>query len=212
MLICRFSDCYLLLPCFIMKAALNKPAIIRALVITILFVILISCSGYIGRYINRIFIWIIIFVLFISMIVSFVKGIIIIVKNRNNLSFSFFLPGLIYILVPILGSFIDLEKLKSKVVLRGCYEGTQNQAYILFRENHTFELNWTGVFFYDEWFTGKWNKKGDTIIMKYDNKIVSQLGDKVIIRNGYFKPVGNLSDTVKLPRPMFYVGYCKGEN
>jgi len=195
-----------------MKVDLNKPAIIRALVITILFVILISCSDYIGRYINRIFILIIIFVVFISMIVSFVKGIVIIVRNRSDLSFSFFLPGLIYILVPILGSSIDFEKLQSKVVLRGCYEGTQNQAYILFREDHTFELNWTGVFFYDEWFTGKWNKKGDTIIMKYDNKIVHQFGNQVIIRNGYFKPVSNLSDTVKFPGAMFYVGYCKGES
>jgi hypothetical protein len=195
-----------------MKAALNKPAIIRALVITILFVILISCFDYIGRYISGILLSLFIFAVFITIVGHLIKEIIVIVKNRKTLSFSLFLPGLIYILVPLGGSYIDFEKIRSNVVLRGCYEGTQNQAYILFREDHTFELNWTGVFFYDEWFTGKWNKKGDTIIMKYDNKIVPQLGDKVIIRNGYFRPVGNLSDTVKFPIPMFYVGYCKGEN
>jgi hypothetical protein len=48
--------------------------------------------------------------------------------------------------------------------------------------------------------------------MKYDGEIVPQLGDKVIIKQGYFKPVGKHSDTVKYSIPMFYVGFCKGKN
>ena len=151
-------------------------------------------------------------VLAIIIIVNIIKGLIRIFKNRHNLSFAICLPTIIYIVFPILASFIDLEKLESKVVLRGCYEGTQNQAYILFRQNNTFELNWTGVFFYDEWFTGRWRKNGDTIVLQYNNKMVKQLGDKVIIQNGYFKPVGKYVDTIKYHNPMFYLGYCKGEN
>ncbi|MES2274511.1 MAG: hypothetical protein V4592_00695 [Bacteroidota bacterium] len=96
--------------------------------------------------------------------------------------------------------------------MRGCYEGTQNQAYILFRQDHSFELNWTGVFFYDKWYTGHWKKNKDTIILQYNNDTVKALGNKLIISNGYFTPVGKHADTVNYPIPMFYLGYCKHEN
>jgi len=173
---------------------------------------LIVSYEFIRRHFNGGLLCLLIFAVFVTLVIYLIKGLIVIVKNRRSLSFSFFLPVLIYILVPLGGSFIDLDTLERKIILRGCYEGTQNQAYIVFREDHTFELNWTGVFFYDEWYSGKWNKKGDTINMKYDGEIIRQLGDKVIIKQGYFKPVGKQADTVMFPRPMFYVGFCKGEN
>ncbi|NHA06198.1 hypothetical protein G7092_20485 [Mucilaginibacter sp. HC2] len=195
-----------------MKITVNKPSIIRAIIITVFFVVLISCYEYIHRYISGALLSLFIFGVLITIVVFLIKEIITIVKKRKSLSFSYFLPVLIYILVPFGGSFIDLKKLESRIVLRGCYEGTQNQAYIVFREDHTFELNWTGVFFYDKWYTGRWNKKNDTIDMKYDGEIVPQLGDKVIINQGFFKPVGKQADTVRYPRPMFYVGFCKGNN
>jgi hypothetical protein len=107
---------------------------------------------------------------------------------------------------------LDSENLESVVAFRACYEGTQNQATIKFREDKTFELHWTGVFFANKWWTGKWRQSGDTITLKYDNEIVEQLGDTILISDDYLKPIGNLVDKKYFVRPMFYLGYCRHEN
>ena len=106
----------------------------------------------------------------------------------------------------------DSEKLESKVEFKACYEGTQNQAYILFRKDKTFELNWTGVFGYNEWWTGKWNRKGNMLTLKYDGKKVEQLGEEILISKGYLNPIGKSFDKKKYPYPMFYLGDCRHEN
>lgn len=153
---------------------------------------------------------------FVIIIVCEIKGIIEIVRNRQHLNFKFCLPTLIYSLTIFYTFFspyrLDSRNLESKVELRACYEGTQNQANIVFREDKTFELNWTGVFGYNEWWTGKWKKKGNVLFLKYDNKKVEQLGDTLLIAKGYLIPIGKSVDKVKYPRPMFYLGYCKHEN
>ncbi|MBL7935272.1 MAG: hypothetical protein JNM51_05620 [Bacteroidia bacterium] len=107
---------------------------------------------------------------------------------------------------------LDSEGLESEVEFRACYEGTQNQAYIKFRHDKSFELNWTGVFGYNEWWTGTWKKVGDTLMLKYNTKKVVQLGDTILIANGYLNPIGRSVDTAKFRRPMFYLGYCRHEN
>lgn len=190
--------------------------LIKPIILSAALALLVSGYHYIDKYLSGIIFFILttlIPVLIIVIIVNIIREIIRLFKSRRNLSFNLFIPILIYLIIPLFSSFIDLEKLESKVVLRGCYEGTQNQAYILFRQDNTFELNWTGVFFYDEWFTGHWKRNGDTILLHYNNdKMVKQLGNKVVIQNGYFKPVGNSVDSTKYRYTMFYVGYCKGEN
>lgn len=153
---------------------------------------------------------------FVTIIFYGIKGIIRIVRNQQNFNFKNCLP-IVICLVTILYTFLspyrlDSENLESKIEFRACYEGTQNQAYILFRKDKTFELNWTGVFGYNEWWTGKWEKKGNVLLLKYDDKNVKQLGDKILIANGYLNPIGKSVDKIKYPRPMFYLGYCKHEN
>src|SRR5262245_2503665 len=81
---------------------------------------------------------------FIVMVVYFIKGLIQIYHNRQNLSFKFLLPTIITLTTLAYTIFspwrLDSEKLESKILLRGCFEGTQNQAYIKFRQDKSFEL------------------------------------------------------------------------
>lgn len=103
---------------------------------------------------------------------------------------------------------INLDKIYGQVVFQACYEGTQNQATFKLRKNGKFNIHWTEVFFYDEFFIGNYTKKGDTIVLDFKAKTPRMLGDTLIIKdeNLYqFK-----SDTL-IPTH-FYLGYCKGLN
>lgn len=157
-----------------------------------------------------------IILLFITIVFQLIKGFKNIFQSINNLSIKILLPILIYFATLIYSITNPLklssEIFESKVEFRACYEGTQNQAYILFRKDKTFELNWTGVFGYNEWWTGKWYKKENVLFLKYDNKKVDQLGNKLLIENGYLNPIEESVDKAKYPRPMFYLGYCQNKN
>ena len=160
-----------------------------------------------------IFIIVSLFITIFFQLIREVKGLF---QNRNNLNIKILPPIIIY-LITLIYSILNPLKLsseifESRVEFRACYEGTQNQAYILFRKDKTFELNWTGVFGYNEWWTGKWHKKGNVLFLKYDNKKVEQLGNKLLIENGYLNPIGESADKAKYPRPMFYLGYCQNKN
>jgi hypothetical protein len=153
---------------------------------------------------------------FITIVMYEIRGVIKMIRNRKNLTLKLCLPIIICSLTLLYTVFcpyrLDSENLESQVEFRACYEGTQNQAYILFRKDKTFELNWTGVFGYNEWWTGKWDKKGNVLTLKYDNKKAEQLGDTILVANNYLNPIGNSVDKKKYSRPMFYIGYCRNEN
>lgn len=153
---------------------------------------------------------------FITIIIFEIKGIIKVIRNRKNLNLIFCLPTIICSLTLFYSLFspyrIDSESLESEVALRACYEGTQNQAYILFRKDKTFELNWTGAFGYNEWWTGRWDKNGNVLSLTYDHKKAEPLGNTILIANGYLNPIGKSFDKKKYPFPMFYLGYCRHEN
>jgi hypothetical protein len=121
----------------------------KSLIISLLFSILILFSTEIEKTLNGFgaIIWLVIAVLFVVILVNVKKEIIFIFKKKASLTVSVFFPVLIYILVPFLTSFINIQNFESKVIYRGYYKGTQNQAKLLFRENGTFELNYTGIFF-----------------------------------------------------------------
>ncbi|MGL4599096.1 MAG: hypothetical protein ACRCYO_16370, partial [Bacteroidia bacterium] len=71
-------------------------------------------------------------------------------KNKEYLVLSYSLSicfGLITLTYAIFSPWrLDSERLESDVVLRACFEGTQNQAFIKLRQDNSFELNWTGAF------------------------------------------------------------------
>ncbi len=197
---------------------IKKRIIIRA-AICLAYLLLTIFYHHIDKYLSGVIFLVLTLLIpttFITIIVYLIIGLIQIINNIKNLTFKFCIPTIICFLTLLYTIFspyrLDSEILESEVEIRACYEGTQNQAYIKFRKDKTFELNWTGVFGYDKWWTGKWNKKGDTLLLNYDNEKVKQLGDTVLIDNGYLKPVGTSVDTIEFKRPMFYLGYCKHEN
>lgn len=153
---------------------------------------------------------------FIMMVVYAVKGLSQIIRNRKNLTFKFCIPTIIALTSLTYTIFspwrLDSEILESKVMLRACYEGTQNQAYIKLRQDKSFELNWTGVFGYDEWFVGTYTQKGDTFYLHYKTEKPYRFGD-TILNNGESLITMNKfkKDSSQYFVP-FYLGYCKGLN
>ena len=104
---------------------------------------------------------------------------------------------------------------KTDITFRACYEGTQNQAvFFLFGKDQTFLIHWTGVFFYDETFSGYYTQTGDTLYLKYkDNKVPKGLTEKLFMNHQekVLVPMHEKMDTNNFTR-YFYYGSCKGLN
>lgn len=201
------------------KTTTTKRSLILTTVVCCVYLLLTIFYHHIDKYLSGVlylFLTILIPIAFITIVIFEIKGIIKIIRNRKYLNFKLCLPTIVCSITLLYTIFcpyrIDSENLESKVEFRACYEGTQNQAYILFRKDKTFELNWTGVFGYNKWWTGKWKKNGNILTLKYDNEKTEQLGDKILIANGYLNPIGKSFDKKKYPYPMFYLGYCRHEN
>lgn len=103
------------------------------------------------------------------------------------------------------------ENLESKVQLMACYEGTQNHATLKLRTDKTFEMNWKGIYFADDWYTGNWERKGNTIYLTYKTEEAAQLGNILLIENGYLRRVGPVMTRFMEIKPIFYLGNCKQE-
>ncbi|GGH03520.1 hypothetical protein GCM10007352_06240 [Mucilaginibacter phyllosphaerae] len=149
--------------------------------------------------------------LFITIAINCIKQIVAIIKQRKSLIAMMFLPLLVYLFVVLLplGS---SERFESDVKFRACYEGTQNQASIKFRKDKTFELHWTGVFFYNDWTTGKWELEGNKLTLNYNSKATAVLGNNLLIDSGYLVPHDKEVIAKEKGLKRFYIGYCKGEN
>jgi len=52
---------------------------------------------------------------------------------------------------------------------------------------------------YNEWRTGKWQRAGNVLTLKYDGKKVEQLGEVILISKGYLNPIGKSFDKKKYP-------------
>ncbi|MDB5258722.1 MAG: hypothetical protein JWM14_3417 [Chitinophagaceae bacterium] len=186
---------------------------------SVAYLLLTICFYHIDKYITGVFFIVLTLLIpatFIAIIAYTVSGLIKIFRNRKHLTFMLCLPTIITLTTLTYTIFspyrLNSERLESAIEIRACFEGTQNGATVKFRQDKSFELHWTGVFGYDEWWTGQWSKKGDTLFLKYDSEMVKQLGDTVLIANGYLNPIGHSVDTTKYPRPLFYLGYCRHEN
>jgi len=189
--------------------------------VCVVFVILSIFYHHIDKYITGITfiaLTLLLPITFVAMIVFIISGLSRIFRNRRNLTLVFCLPTIIVLTTLIYSLFspwrLDSENFESKVVMRACYEGTQNQSYILFRVDKSFEINSTGVFFSDFWYLGKWRQHGDTIFMIFDKEKPKIISDTVIIYKNYLIPIKQLRqvDSLNLFHRYFYLGYCKGLN
>ncbi len=124
----------------------------------------------------------------IAILVFEIQGITRIIRHKKNLTLKLCLPIIICSITILYTLFspyrLDSEKLESEVEFRACYEGTQNQAYILFIKDKTFELHWTGSFGYNEWRTGKWQRKGNVLTLNYKGEEEEQLGREILMAEG----------------------------
>ncbi|TFF33415.1 hypothetical protein E2R66_26140 [Mucilaginibacter psychrotolerans] len=83
---------------------------------------------------------------------------------------------------------------------------------ISFRNDHTFEMHSTGVFFYSNWKLGAWDKNGDTLKLKWHGQPAPALGSTLLIDSGYLKPLDKTVNERFRHIRMFCLGYCKGDN
>lgn len=202
----------------------NNKSITKTIIVAVLsivFIVVTSFYHHIDKHLTGAVFIILTFLVPTTLITIFIyaiKGLIEIVRNRKNLTLMFCLPtitaltALIYIFFS--PWYFDSEDLESKIEMRACYEGTQNQSYIKFREDKSFEINSTGVFFANDWYTGQWTKSGDTIFMKFDDGNPRFISDTIVIHDDYLIPFNKieLADSTKDYRRFYYLGYCRGEN
>ena len=150
-------------------------------------------------------------VLFIWMITKIVIEIYRFIRGRNKLTYG--LLSILIINTSIYDSFkntlnVNLEDILEDVVFEACYEGTMNQAKLKLRKNKKFDLHWTGVFFYNEYFSGEYVKINDTILLQFENQVPRMLDDTLIVSNQHIYRLK--SDSVF--NTLFYTGRCKGLN
>lgn len=191
-----------------------------SLIISILFVGLIRFipiwERNPGGFWNLLF-YLAIVVLFFWLIVKIIKETVRLIKQRKTMTFRLFIPIMIMTLMLLDGMFnplkIDLNKIYGNVVFRACYEGTQNQATFKLLEKNKFEIHWTGVFFYDEYFVGTYEKRGDTLYLDYRGKKPVRFGERVLMNNDkeILETLRRDDDSLRNVVP-FYYGFCKGLN
>lgn len=158
----------------------------------------------------------VILISFLWIIVRVIKELIMIFKIRNSLTLKALTPILTLTLGLLMLFTIQFnveDTLYGKVRFRACYEGTQNQATFKLRENNRFEIHYTGVFFADEFVTGKYKLNADTLYLTYKNEIDERFGNKVFMDDSiqYLIPIKGDS-MQRSERRNFYFGYCKGLN
>jgi hypothetical protein len=191
-----------------------------SLIISILFVGLIRLKPIWernpGGFWNLLF-YLVIAILFFWLIVKIIIEIIRLIKQRKNLTLRLIIPILIMSLLLLDGIFnplkIDLNSIYGNVIFRACFEGTQNQATFKLLDNNKFEIHWTGVFFYDEYFVGTYEKHGDTLYLDYRWKKPIRFGERILMNNEkeILQTIRSENDSLRNVVP-FYYGYCKGLN
>ena len=155
--------------------------------------------------------------LFVWISIKILIEIVRLIKNRKALKLTSFLPIGILLIGILDGMYnpmrVNLENVYGDVTFRACFEGTQNQATFKLREPDKFEIHWTGVFFYDEFFVGTYSKSGDTLLLDYKGNRPSRFGDMILMdnENESLRTIRTGGDSLKYVVP-FYYGYCKGLN
>jgi hypothetical protein len=149
-------------------------------------------------------------------LIYLVKGIIQLIKNRPQMTMMAWTPTIIYCFTVMnsLWNPFGIGTMESEIPVsfRACYEGTQNQATILFRKDQHFELHATGVLFSSTWITGDWRRQGDTLFLQFDQQTSRLLSDTVLIEGKNLVPTQFLKDSSRNNFALFYLGDCKGEN
>jgi hypothetical protein len=102
-------------------------------------------------------------------------------------------------------------KSRSPATLLACFEGTQNQAILTFREDSTFDLLWTGIFSSYHFHEGLYEANADTIILNYTTDKPYRFGEKILNTGTQLETLDIPVDSNQYFVP-FYLGECLGLN
>lgn len=201
--------------CTMVRAFLQKNRIRVAVIVSCAYLLLIIFYYHIDRYLAGIpFIaasLLIIVTFVIAAIGSFVgtlKMIFIPTERNYRIATAIYALAMVYTVLPFHVSSAPSDR---NVVLRACFEGTQNQATLKFYKDHHFELHWTGVFGYSEYFTGTYKPAGDTFFLNYETMEPYRFGETILNKDSLLTPLDPNLDTDQV-RVSFYLGYCKHLN
>lgn len=127
------------------------------------------------------------FILIVWMVIKVFREIFRLIKSRKTISRKDFIPILILIIAFLDIEFnffnIDFESRYGKVETAAYYSGTQNQAVLKLRDNRNFDIHWTGAFFSDNFYIGKYERKGDTLMMDFESEIPRRFGKTLLIKD-----------------------------
>lgn len=141
--------------------------------------------------------------IFLALAAFFIKSIGRSIKKRKQGNLKTHLPTAIYTLTLLLCYLIPgSESFESDAVIVAGYEGAQNQNIIKFRENKTFEMNSTAIFGYNQWFTGTYIKKGDTLLLIYETEKPRFIGRTLVEKKDLLITVDKPMDTTKCCVPL----------
>jgi len=125
-------------------------------------------------------------ILLVWLIVKIIKEVIWLSKQRNNLNYKIFIPTLIMTMALLDGLFnpfrIDLDFIYGEVNIQAYSEYGPGQEILKIRDNGKFDLQSTGVFFYNRWYLGKYKKNGDTIALNFDGNSPRNFCDSLVVR------------------------------
>lgn len=200
----------------------NKKQIITAIIICSICLLLGFFYYHIDRYTSGPVYVLLLVLLFpilpISIFAYLLKEAVCIVRDRRKRIMRSYIPfaicaiTLIYLFFSPYRFSSEVLDNKGEIVLKACYEGTQNQSTLVFREDNTFELHATGAFFSNSWFNGTYKQSADTLFLNYSTEKPKRLGDTLLIKDEQLFTIRNQQvDTTRYFLP-FYLGKCKGLN
>ena len=197
----------------------SKNKILITSIVCCVYLLLTIFYYHIDKHISGVIYFILILLIpitFIAMIVYCIKGVVAVFRNRKDLTIRIFIPFTICAITLLYTLFspyrLNSEKLEKEIIFRACFEGTQNQATLKFREDQTFELHWTGVFFYSEWFYGTYEQRMDSLFLHYTTEKPYRFGDSIVIKDDNLITINQHKIDSSQYFVPFYLGYCKGLN
>ena len=201
---------------FKMKRNPGKNRIILISIYCFVYLLLTTFFYHIDKYLTGtsfFILTILIPIVFIVIAIYFIKGAIQIIKHKQALTISSCFPTIISFITLTYTLFspyrLDSENLESKIILKACFKGTQNQATLKFRADKTFELNWTGVFGADSWFIGSYLISGDTLYLKYTSEKPLRFGDTIVNNGTSLMSINKYKINSTQNFVQFYIGQCR---
>ncbi len=129
-------------------------------------------------------------VLFVWIVIFFIKSIRKSIKKRKQRRLKPHLPTLIYALTLILCYILpSSEMLESPTVIEADQRTSpKHQTSIKLRKDNSFELHFWAIFGYNHWYTGSYTKQGDTILLNFKDDAPKQMDNKLVKKDGALIP------------------------